>query len=218
MRATLNWLGGLAVTALAVTVCYFWLDRPIALWVHAHLRLGFRGAFAPLVHLGDPLIPLAGIALIAVGLRAVMIRSMPKAYQAATLVASVSVLVTEGLKDELKFVFGRAWPASWMGNNPSFIRDGVYGFHFLHGGDSYQSFPSGHMAASCAVLAVLWVWYPRWRVFYCLAALAVGLGLVATNYHFLGDVIAGAFLGASVSWIATAIWRALVAGHTHRAK
>ena len=203
------WLAGLAGTALAVVVCDFWLDRPIALWVHGHLRLGYRGLLAPLIHLGDPLIPLAAIALIVLGLRVVVTRSLPAAYGAAALVASVSVLVTEGLKDALKFVFGRTWPVSWMGDNPSFIRDGVYGFHFMHHGGAYQSFPSGHTAATCAVIAVLWSWYPRWRVFYCLAACAVGLGLVAANYHFLGDVIAGAFLGLSVGWIATAVWHAL---------
>ena len=211
MRAISIWLAGLAGTALAVTVCYFWLDRPIALWVHGHLRLGYRGLLAPLIHLGDPLIPLAAITLIVVGLRAVVTRLLPADYVAAALVASVSVLVTEGLKDALKLVLGRTWPVSWMGNNPSFIRDGVYGFHFMHHGGAYQSFPSGHMAASCAIVAVLWFWYPRWRALYCIAALAVGVGLVAANYHFLGDVIAGAFLGASVGWVATTIWRALVA-------
>ena len=218
MRAFLLWVAGLAATAMAVTVCYIWLDRPIALWVHGHLRLGYRGSLAPLIHLGDPLIPLAAIALIVVGLRALITRSLPATYQAATFVASVSVLVTEGLKDELKFVFGRTWPVSWMGNNSSFIRDGVYGFHFMHHGGAYQSFPSGHMAASCAVVAVLWFWYPRWRPIYCVAALAVGVGLVATNYHFFGDVIAGAFLGLSVGWVATIIWRVLVGTDTHRAK
>ena len=53
MRAFLLWVAGLAATAMAVTVCYIWLDRPIALWVHGHLRLGYRGSLAPLIHLGD---------------------------------------------------------------------------------------------------------------------------------------------------------------------
>lgn len=211
MRALFNWLAALVATSLAVVISYYWLDRSIALWVHSHLRLGYHGALTGISHWPDPLIPLAAIVLIVLGLRAVVVRSLPANYQAAAFVASVSVLTTEAIKDQLKFVFSRTWPTSWMGSNPSFIRDGVYGFHFLHGGGAYQSFPSGHTAAACAVLGVLWHWYPRWRPLYLIAALVVGLGLVAANYHFLSDVIAGAFLGVFFGWLATTIWKALVA-------
>ena len=112
------------------------------------------------------------------------------------------------IKDQLKFIFGRTWPETWVQDNPSFIRDGVYGFHFMHGGGGYQSFPSGHMAATCAVISVLWVWYPRSRWLGAFAAIAVGAGLVGANYHFLSDVIAGAFVGISTGWLANAIWNA----------
>lgn len=218
MGGLFRWLVGLVGTSLAVVICYEWFDRPIALWVHAHLKLGYHGALTGFSHWPDPLIPLAAVALVVLGLRAVATRSLPANTQAAAFVASVSVLVTEAIKDQLKFLFGRTWPSSWMGNNPSFIRDGTYGFHFLHGGGNYQSFPSGHTAAACAILVVLWFWYPRWRALYTMAGLAVGLGLVAANYHFLGDVIAGAFLGISIGWIATAIWNALVAVRIRRRK
>ena len=93
-----------------------------------------------------------------------------------------------------------------MGNNPSFIRDGVYGFHFMHAGEGYNSFPSGHTASACAVLSVLWFWYPSLRAIWIISGLAVGAGLVGLNYHFLSDVIAGAFVGLSMGWLMTAIW------------
>ena len=54
------------------------------------------------------------------------------------------------------------------------------------------------MAAVCAGLAVFWICYPRWRLLYVSAASAVGLLLIVGNYHFLSDVIAGAFLGIVV--------------------
>jgi membrane-associated phospholipid phosphatase len=152
-----------------------------------------------------PLIPFAIIAFVVLGMRALIGRSLLP-YQAATLVCSLSVLITEAAKEQLKFLFGRTWPESWASNNPSFIRDGVYGFHFMHGGGGYNSFPSGHMATSCAVLAVVWLWYPRFRQLCMVAGLAVGAGLVGANYHFLSDVVAGAFLGASVGLMATGIW------------
>ena len=34
-----------------------------------------------------------------------------------------------------------------------------------------------------------------------LAALAVMAGLVGANFHFVGDTIAGAFLGCTIGWI-----------------
>src|SRR5262249_31365233 len=118
-------------------------------------------------------------------------------FLSTILLSGVSFCVAAQIKDQLKFAFGRTWPETWVNNNPSLIRDGVSGFNFFHGGLGYASFPSGHMTASCAVLSVLWVCYPRWRPLYCLIGAAVAAGLIGANYHYLSDVIAGAFLGTT---------------------
>ena len=114
--------------------------------------------------------------------------------------------VAAAVKDQLKFVFGRTWPETWVHNNPSFIRDGVYGFNPFHGGPEYAAFPSGHTTAICAVISVLWICYPRYRVLYGICMAAVALGLVGADFHFLGDVIAGAFLGVSIGWLTVVLW------------
>jgi membrane-associated phospholipid phosphatase len=44
------------------------------------------------------------------------------------------------------------------------------------------------------------------RPLYALATAAVAIALVGANFHFLSDVIAGAFLGVSVGWISVALW------------
>jgi membrane-associated phospholipid phosphatase len=62
------------------------------------------------------------------------------------------------------------------------------------------------MASACAVLSVLWIWYPRLKVIWIIGGIAVGVGLVGANYHFLSDVIAGAFLGISAGWLVWSIW------------
>jgi hypothetical protein len=46
--------------------------------------------------------------------------------------------------------------------------------------------------------AVVWVAYPRWRWACAIAAAAVSIGLIGMNYHFVGDVIAGGFVGALI--------------------
>ena len=96
-----------------------------------------------------------------------------------------------------------------MRNNPSLIRDGVYGFNPFHeAGIAYTSFPSGHTAAICALTSVLWICYPRFWPLYLALILAVSIGLVGADYHFLSDVIAGAFVGTSTGWMLVAVWRA----------
>ena len=41
-----------------------------------------------------------------------------------------------------------------------------------------------------------------------MVGLLIAAGLVGGNYHFLSDVIAGAFIGLSIGWIATVVWDA----------
>lgn len=204
MRPLFQWLAALILTSAAVSISFLWLDRPISLLVHQNIAHPHRAIFESLTNIPNPLIPLAIIVFVLLGLRALM-RQVLSNFQAAAFVTSVSLIFAEAIKDQLKFIFGRTWPETWIKNNASFIHDGVYGFNFLHGGSEYQSFPSGHMATTCAVLSVFWLWYPKFRGLYAVAGFAVAAGLVGANYHFLSDVIAGAFVGISTGWFAVAI-------------
>ena len=209
MRSFPSWLLCLAVTAQMVIVSYQWLDRPITLWVHNYVHLPHHAIVVAVTDLLDPLIPGAIIAVVAIGLWALAGRTLSR-LQATTVICSLSVLVAEATKNQLKYVFGRTWPDTWIDSNASYIHNGVYGFNWLQDGSAYRSFPSGHMAVTCAIISVLWIWYPRLRFLYIFAALAVAIGLVGANYHFLSDVIAGAFVGLSSGWMAVAIWRARI--------
>jgi membrane-associated phospholipid phosphatase len=205
MTATQRWLLSLATTSLASAISYLWLDQPIALLVH--IQLPHVDAFARLTHIPDPLIPLAVVAFIVLGFWRLSGRPLAKIHTAA-LICSISLIMAEATKDQLKYIFGRTWPETWVQNNSSFIRDGAYGFNLFHGGAGYASFPSGHSAVTCAVISVLWMFYPKLRAVYLLVFLAVAIGLIGANYHFLSDIIAGAFVGVSTGWMATALWQA----------
>jgi len=199
-----KWLAALALTALAVTLSYLWLDRPLALIAHALAPAHKHALFEPLTHIPDPLIPAAAIAFVALGLAALGGRTLARLPRTLVL-CSFSLVMGQAIKNELKWVFGRTWPETWVENNPSFIRDHVYGFNWLHGGGGYESFPSGHMTATCALIAVLWIRYPRFRPVYALAVLAVAAGLIGADFHFLSDVVAGGFVGASTGWMTVAL-------------
>jgi membrane-associated phospholipid phosphatase len=200
-----KWLASFLLTILLVAICYVWIDRPIALLAHNVHQLDLLDR--PLYQLPVVAAPIAGLALIVLAVRALMNRPLTRPY-AVLLLCALSFFVAEGIKTYLKAVFGRTWPESWMGPHTSFIRDGVYGFNPFHGGLAYSAFPSGHITAVCAVVSVLWVCYRKFRTYYALFVLTTAVALVGTNLHFLSDVIGGIFLGTSVGWITTAMWKA----------
>jgi membrane-associated phospholipid phosphatase len=183
----------LLLSAIAVAVCYHWVDQPVARFVAAH-RLVRHDSLAWLAVASARLKVAAIPAILAVvgwwcwkpGGRA----------QTVLLAISVNLIVTSILKQSLKWGFGRYWPETWTEGNPSLIAGGDYGFHPFHYGTRYESFPSGHAAVIFSVIAILWLSYPRWRWLYVSIAAAVAVALVALNFHFVGDVIAGATLGA----------------------
>ena len=92
----------------------------------------------------------------------------------------------------LKFIFGRVNTREWL------AKPELYGFHWFHGSGFGGGFPSGHMAVFTALVAAMWRYYPRYRPLYLILSLLLAAALIATNYHFLGDVIGGAYLGILV--------------------
>jgi len=205
MTAVKRWLTAFALVAFAVAISYLWLDQPVALFTHSLFAAHKRTLFEPLTHIPDPLMPAAAIAFVALGLYALAGRPLSR-LQVALAVCSLSLAMAQVIKNQLKFVFGRTWPETWVENNPSFIHDHVYGFNWFHGGAGYESFPSGHMTATCALISVLWIGYPRFKPIYALAVLAVAVGLIGADFHFLGDVIAGLFVGVTTGWLASVLF------------
>jgi membrane-associated phospholipid phosphatase len=203
MNGVRDWSLGFLGTAMAVTISYLWLDRPIAYLAHDELQRFHL--FEKLTLVPDALTPLAVVALLALGLRGLTGHKLSR-FQSVGLLSGLSLAVAVLVKSQLKFAFGRTWPETWTHDNLSFIRDGAYGFHPFHGGPGYASFPSGHMTMTCTVMAVLWICYPGFRPVYAVCMAAVAVGLVGANFHFLSDVIAGGFLGLSVGWLGVVLW------------
>ncbi len=194
------------LTVAAGVACYLFVDRPLALFIHARLS-EFRSFFIVVTFIPDPFLVIAAVVIVVVGLRRVMGRPLSRPY-AVALLWSIGLFVTVALKNFFKFSFGRTWPETWVDDNPSFIREGVYGFNPFHGGKGFTAFPSGHMAVICFAMTVLWICYPRLRAAYALLIAVVAIGLMGANYHFPSDVIAGGFLGISIGCLSIALWEA----------
>jgi membrane-associated phospholipid phosphatase len=84
---------------------------------------------------------------------------------------------------------------------------GHYGFHFFQGSIN-SSFPSGHAAILLSLLSVFWMLYPRGRAAYAVIAVLLLPLLIVVGWHFLSDVIAGAFVGATAGLMTVTLWRA----------
>lgn len=195
-------LGAILVAAIAVVVCYFFVDRPVAFFVHRH-RLDRFEQFRwlteppPAVQLWSPLVLAALVVRRAFG---------PwRRWQHVLLLACVSLIVADQARESLGDVCGRYWPETWHHDNPSLIGTGAYGFHPFVTGDDVGSFPSGHAARIAAFFATFWIAYPRQRWLWAATAVPMAAALIAMNYHFVGDVIAGSVLGAIVGAYALAI-------------
>ena len=203
------WLGGALLCILLVTPAIVFVDRPLAVWAHQ-----FHGTrvLAGVSHLPEWLIPL-GILVLAI-IAIVIAFGHRGPFTDFALRCGIGLIVGATIKDQLKILFGRTWPETWLQSNPSFINDGVYGFWPAHGGTAYGAFPSGHTTAGLIALTLLWRYWPRLRVLYVAAGAGLITLLVAGGFHWLSDTIAGAFLGVAIGWVAATLGRPETAAPT----
>jgi membrane-associated phospholipid phosphatase len=192
----------IALCAIVVVVCYYFIDRPVAFFVHRHEIANveeFRWLTEPppIVQSWSPLL-LASLAI-----RRAWGKWRP--WQAALFVSCASLIVADQFRESLGDVCGRYWPETWHNDNPSLIGTGAYGFHPFEIGDDTGSFPSGHSARIVAFFYVFWLLLPRARWLYVVVAVPMLLALVAMNYHFVSDIVAGSVIGGIIGAYAVAL-------------
>ena len=195
------WCVAAVITILVVAVCVVFVDKPIASLsyrVIGHLIIVQEFAGTP-SFFG----PLEIVILAIFLLRRITLYQLAHA-DAVLVLCEASLLATKLSVSQMKYAFGRTWP---LHGHPSFLIDGAYGFNFFTSGRQFEAFPSGHTASICALASVLWMTYPRFRPLYAAGAAGMAIALVAGDFHFLSDVLAGGFLGISIALLAFAAWR-----------
>src|SRR5262245_21485504 len=189
----------MAICAVLVTLCYFFIDRPVAFYVHDQdlARYEFLDESLKQITFAPPWVqnwaPLVLVVLI--------VRRAVGPFRRCELVllaAAVSIILAEQFKDSMAYLFGRYWPNTWVDNNPSLIRDGAYGFHPFHSALAFRSFPSGHTARTVAFVTPFWLAWPWCRPLCVAAVAAIAMALLGMNYHFVGDEVAGGFVGGLI--------------------
>jgi len=184
---------GFLFVILLTASSYYFLDTRIALFVYKILlsdaRLNFLSADVPDILF----LIVCFITLTALSVYFYLThRGMYNVHARFFLLVACSNPVTYFLKTILKHAVGRIETRYWL------LHPTAQEFQWFHGQRNFASFPSGHMAISAALMAALWEYYPRYRQAYIGFLVAAALALITTDYHFLSDIIAGAYLGAVV--------------------
>ena len=191
-----NSLVALAVSALLVFAAIYFIDDPVARYVHT---LPWAQSLRSPA-LGLPvLVALSGIAVVLGAAIAANGHSLSKFVETLIIASfglTFSVCIVEFI---LKRIFGRETPGE-------FLQNGIDTFRWFQGLPT-NSFPSGHAVQIVSVGVIFLMAYPRFRTAWFSL---MGLGLVVLvlgNWHFVSDVIAGVTFGA-VGGIATmTLWR-----------
>jgi membrane-associated phospholipid phosphatase len=178
--------------AVAASLSYFFVDRPLALHFRDENGSPLYLAADQFERLGEAqwyVAPAIVVALVSLAARTRHWRGA--AYLACAVLAS-GVLV-----NLLKRALGRNRPLKFFG-------DDAYGFHFFEPRAIMHSFPSGHTTTAFSAAVALGLLFPRYRVFLWCVAGAVGMSRVVTTGHFLSDIFAGAWLGTASALVLAA--------------
>jgi membrane-associated phospholipid phosphatase len=187
----------LVACAAIVAFSFLRIDVPAALyfWNVGHLRSPLNVAF------GSAVILSAESAVILFTVFARLVRGHISVFGETLAVACLVSMCAYVVNDHvLKVFFGVPNPAD-------VLHGAEHSFNFWMGSEN-GSFPSGHMVLAGAFAGFFMRLYKASiRLFSALLLIAAGLMLVG-DWHFLSDIIAGAFLGTSAGILAGEGWAA----------
>jgi membrane-associated phospholipid phosphatase len=179
------------LTLLVAAVCIRWIDYPLASF------LGRHQSYAANRDIPNFLLPgcLLLVALAWATYRYCTVSgrwpSVARLARAIGIVTPVVFIVKELAQHLFDLVFPR--PLLWHID--------LAEFRNLHANLLHGAFPSGHMMIAVSLLLVLgrYTRSPQWVLL--AVGIALGAALIVTDYHFLSDVVAGAYGGYAVERI-----------------
>ena len=190
------WCGALLVAIVAIVACVRWIDYPVAImFLNASKHAG------PIGEIFGGRVLVAGELLLISVLAIFRLRNgnLPELAKICLVACTTSVMAYTLNYVVLKFVFGRQNPAAYYQSH-------ITGTFHLFRGDDGSSFPSGHMMLAAAFLGVFIRLYPRARIASLFLLVVAAVAMVAGDWHYVSDLIAGAFLGLTAGLMAGELW------------
>lgn len=185
--ASRTWQLSFALLIAAVLLCYYYIDIPVTEFFHDYRGTLFYKVANALTRLGDGhwyLVP-SLLLYLAYRKRNVLVAR-------ASLFVFASSAASGILVNILKVIFGRMRPKL-------FFNDGLYGFDWFQLGHAYNSFPSGHSTTVIGGWLAFALIAPKYRILFLVTGALLALTRVVVTAHYVGDILAGGFLGATVT-------------------
>jgi undecaprenyl-diphosphatase len=191
----MKWRTIVATATALCWLCYGYIDIPVAEYIHTNTTPTLQGVGAFLDELGKSHWLLLSNAVIMLAAWFTQHRRHVLRSHGALF---LSVAISGLLANVIKVSVNRARP-------PLLFEHGQYGFapltfqtDFLH-----TSFPSGHATTGLALAVAGSMVAPRFRWLFWSVGIAIALGRVLYNVHYVSDVLAGAALGAATAVVVT---------------
>jgi membrane-associated phospholipid phosphatase len=197
VKAARIWFVAMLVTAALVAFAFKHVDLPVlavlAPFSHHIARLGD--------HLGSVVIlSLEAMVFLALSVARILRGTISRLGRALAAACVSSICVYAINASVLKVMFGVVSPGDVLTGS-------AHVAHLFHGTPD-SSFPSGHMALAAGFAGVLMRHYPKFVVpLSGLLAVVAGL-LIVGSWHFVSDVLAGAFIGLTTGLLAAEVWLA----------
>ena len=192
------WLLSLLICVFAVTVSFVYLDLPVA-----RRMMGILGSAESLAKGLSSAVLLgleAAVVLAQVGVR--ITHGRLSRFGETTVLACLTSICAHAINDGvLKPFFGVPSPTAVV------FEGARHTFHLLRGFPD-NSFPSGHMVLAGAFAGVFMRLNRTRTVLLCSLLAVAAVLLVVGDWHFVSDVIAGAFVGISAGVLAGEVWLA----------
>lgn len=180
----------LIVVTLATAVSVAWIDLPLAEFVKATVNQSAARAVVT-TEFPDVLNIFVAAVTVASWIGYIVLRRRHAGWRLVCMlqVIGTSLPFSYTAKDLLKAVFGRVNTRYWLDHPWHFV------FRWFSAGDNFFGFPSGHMAVACAFVFAVIHYYPRLKSWGWAAIVLLAAALIVSEYHFLGDVISGGYIG-----------------------
>lgn len=195
---------GFVIAAVLTVLSYLFVDQRVALWVQRYVfSISLLRKYASDI----PDLLLLFVLTVAGSCWVLYLffaaRHRYDRHRGFALLCGVGLPLAFLMKMVLQYVFGRYPPRYWL------FQPRVAGLHWFQSWTIPHGFPSGHMTVITAFAVMLYYFYPRFRALYLFALTGLGIALVITNYHFISDVIAGAYVGLFTAYAVDAALRAV---------
>lgn len=190
---------------MLAVVCVNFIDKPLALFIHAQGVDQWR-MLSYITE--DGIAPLMLFCFLIFG-----IFSSDKSFWRRIVFIAYAIALfylATWIREELGMIFARSWPKVWSGSGiyGGLVSDGQFGFHFFQSAAWKGSFPSGHSVKTSYICCMMFLIYPqfKYRYLWWLPLIAMVIALVLQNFHYLGDCFAGIALGVLVAYAAFYSW------------